>query len=69
MRQLRLLAAFVWDFVVGDDWITAVGVVVAVAGTALLADATHSDWWTLPLAVVVLLSWSLWRVVCPRSED
>ncbi len=40
----------VWDFVVGDDWVLAAGVVAALAITALLA-----AWWITPLAVLGLL--------------
>lgn len=61
---MRLIVAFlngVWDFVVGDDWRTAVGVVLALALTALLAAVGVAAWWTMPLAVVVLLALSLRR--------
>ncbi len=36
MRAVKALGAFCYDFVVGDDWKIAVGVLVAVAVTALL---------------------------------
>jgi len=51
----------VWDFVVGDDWRTAAGVVLALALTALLATATVAAWWVMPLAVLVLLGLSIRR--------
>jgi hypothetical protein len=54
-------ALAVWDFVVGDDWITAVGVVVAIAATAVLASAGAAAWWLMPAAVVALLAHSLVR--------
>jgi hypothetical protein len=47
---------FLWDFVVGDDWLVAAGVVAALAVTALL-----DVWWLMPLAVVALLYVSLRR--------
>ena len=50
------LARFFYDFVVGDDWRVAVGVVVAVAVTAAVA-----TWWLLPLAAAGLLLLAVWR--------
>jgi hypothetical protein len=57
---------FWYDFVVGDDWTVAVGVVIALAGTALLAGGGIAAWWLLPLAVVLLLGLSLRRASRPR---
>jgi hypothetical protein len=54
---LARTAMAVWEFIVGDDWITAVGVVVALALTALLAGA----WWIMPASVLLLLAFSLRR--------
>ncbi len=51
----------VWDFVVGDDWLVALGVAVAIAATALVATSTVPAWWVLPVAVVGLLADSLRR--------
>ncbi len=51
----------VWEFVVGDDWRTAVGVVLALALTALVASATSSAWWVMALAVLGLLARSISR--------
>jgi len=61
----RLLSAFeaVWEFVVGDDPVTALGVVVALGATALIAGAGAPAWWVMPLAVLVLLALSLRRAV------
>jgi hypothetical protein len=61
MRRLQALARFIWDFVVGDDWRIAAGVVVALALTALVAGTTVAAWWILPVAVAVLLAASVWR--------
>ena len=58
---LRSFGAFWWDFVVGDDWRTAVGVVTALAATALLAGTGVPAWWLLPLAVLGLFAASLHR--------
>jgi hypothetical protein len=68
MTRASILLAGVWDFVVGDDWRTALGVVVALALTALLADAAISAWWVMPLAVLVLLALSIRRAVRGASR-
>jgi hypothetical protein len=51
----------IWDFIVGDDWVTAAGVVVAGAATAALESAGIAAWWLIPLAVAFLLTRSLVR--------
>jgi hypothetical protein len=51
----------VWDFIVGDDWATAAGVVLALGITALLDEAA-SAWLITPIAVAILLMASIWRV-------
>ncbi len=61
MRLLRAFAAFWYDFIVGDDWVVAVGVVLALAATAGLVHAGIAAWWLLPIAVLALLGLSLLR--------
>jgi large-conductance mechanosensitive channel len=61
MRMLRAFLSFWYDFIVGDDATIAVGVVVALAATAILASLHVPAWWLLPVAVVVLLGLSLRR--------
>ena len=61
MSRLRALGAFVWEFVIGDDWRVAAGVVVAIGVTALVATTKVAAWWILPAAVVLLLALTLWR--------
>jgi hypothetical protein len=51
----------VWDFIVGDDWPTAVGVVLALAATALIADGNAAAWVVMPVSVLGLLAFSLRR--------
>ena len=58
---MRRAALSVWDFVVGDDWVTAAGVVVAGAATAALQSAGVTAWWLIPVAVVLLLTRSVAR--------
>jgi hypothetical protein len=61
MRYVVGFFRFWYEFIVGDDWLVAVGVVVALALTWLLAHNDVSAWWVMPVAVVVLLLSSLWR--------
>ncbi len=64
MRWVRSFLAFWYDFIVGDDWTVAVGVVIALALTAALAHLAHLPvWWLLPAAAVALLAFSLRRAV------
>jgi phosphate/sulfate permease len=60
-RALRAFLSFWYDFIVGDDATIAVGVVVALAVTAILARSHVPAWWLLPVAVLVLLGLSLRR--------
>jgi len=53
----------VWEFVVGDDWLSALGVVLALACTALLADVAIPAWWVMPPAIVGLLALSVGRAM------
>jgi hypothetical protein len=61
MGFIRRFGLFWYDFIVGDDWTVAVGVVIALAGTALLAHANVPAWWLVPAATAVLLIASLLR--------
>ncbi len=61
LAKLRGFGAFWYDFVIGDDWRVAVGVIAALAVTYAIARSTPSVWWILPVAVVLLLPMSLWR--------
>lgn len=61
MTAVRRAVLAVWDFIVGDDWRTALGVVLALGVTALVAETSVPAWWIMPAAVVVLLAMSLRR--------
>ena len=66
--RLRRFGAFWYDFVVGDDWRVAVGVVVALGLTYVLSTVSSiPSWWVLPVAVVILLTLSLRRAIQPRG--
>jgi hypothetical protein len=61
MSRIEPVLRFLWDFVVGDDWRIALGVVIALGVTALVTDTSVSAWWILPLAVAAVLGLSVWR--------
>ena len=61
MSHLRAFGRFWWNFVVGDDWRVAAGIVVAVGITWALSHNGVNAWWLLPLAVDLLLAAPLWR--------
>jgi hypothetical protein len=59
--RIRAFAAFWYDFVIGDDWLVAAGVVVSLAITYALSRTAVPAWWLVPLSLVLLLPVSLWR--------
>jgi hypothetical protein len=59
--RIRAFAAFWYDFVIGDDWLVAAGVVISLALTYALSQAAVPAWWLVPLFLVLLLPVSLWR--------
>jgi hypothetical protein len=61
--RLRAFGAFWWDFIVGDDWRIAAGVVAAFVVTAVLAHNDIAAWWVTPLAALGMLAASLAQVV------
>ncbi len=56
MKHIVAFGRFWWDFVVGDDWLAAAGVTVALGVTAAVA-----TWWILPPAVAIVLAATLYR--------
>ena len=61
MTWIARIARGIWEFIVGDDWRVAIGVVVALGVTAVVAGAGAAGWWIMPPAVVLLLADSLRR--------
>ena len=59
MKWIRQFAMFWYDFIIGDDWRIAVGVVVTITGVFALAHHGANWWWLLPFAVAVLLAVSV----------
>jgi hypothetical protein len=68
MTRIRAFLLAIWEFVVGDEWRTAVGVALAIALTALIASAGISAWWVMPLAVLGLLALSIRRAARGSSR-
>lgn len=56
MNRIAAFGRFWWDFVVGDDWVAAAGVVLGLLLTAVLG-----GWWVLPIAVAIVLTMSVLR--------
>ena len=67
MRRIRDMAVGIWEFVAGDDWVSAAGVAVALGVTALIGDSDDS-WFIMPLAVAVLLALSIRRRARPSER-
>ena len=61
MTRVWRAALGFWDFIVGDDWISAAGVVAGIGATAIVASAGVAAWWVLPVAVIAILALSLRR--------
>jgi hypothetical protein len=61
MKYGVALVRFWYDFVIGDDWLIALAVVIAMGLAGLLAYDDVNAWWLLPLAVFAMLCLSLWR--------
>jgi hypothetical protein len=56
VTHIAAFGRFWWDFVVGDDWVAAAGVIAGLALTAALA-----AWWVMPIAVAIVLTMSVLR--------
>jgi hypothetical protein len=64
--RLRAFLAFVYDFVIGDDWVVAAAVVAGLAVTYAVSQTSVPSWWVMPALLVVLLPTSLWRATRRR---
>jgi hypothetical protein len=61
IARLRAFGAFWYDFIVGDDWRIAIVVAAALGVTFAVSKTSIPAWWVLPVAIVLVLPWSLWR--------
>jgi len=57
----RSFGAFWYDFVIGDDWRVAAGVVIGLLVTYGVSQTSVPAWWILPVGVAGFLGGSLWR--------
>jgi hypothetical protein len=62
---VRALGRFLYDFVIGDDPVVAVLVVVAIGAAWLLHRAGTDAWWAVPAVVAAALGLSVWRGAGP----
>ncbi|HEY8673647.1 MAG TPA: hypothetical protein VIM76_07795 [Candidatus Dormibacteraeota bacterium] len=68
--RLKAFGLFWYDFIIGDDWSVAAGVVIALALVALVSRTSAPAWWILPIVVVGLLPVSVWREIrAKRRKD
>ena len=70
MNFIRGFLAFWYDFIVGDDWVVAAGVVVLLAAAGVLAHVSlqTTAWRLTPVGVAVVLAASLWRGARPSGH-
>jgi hypothetical protein len=62
IAKVRAFGAFWYDFIIGDDWRVALGVVLAFAGTWVVTRSTTiAAWWIVPAVVAVVLPMSIRR--------
>ncbi len=68
MRWFGRFGRFWYDFIVGDDWRVAAGVVVAAALTFVLAHHGINVWWLLPVVALGILAVSITRATRPSRR-
>jgi apolipoprotein N-acyltransferase len=59
MKRVRAFGLFWWDFIVGDDYRIALGVVLLFGLLAGVSHAGWALWWLAPLGILGLLSASV----------
>jgi hypothetical protein len=58
---LAAFGRFWYRFIVGDDWVIAVAIALALVADYFLLRAGYSAWWLLPVVVIGVMAVSLWR--------
>ena len=67
IRRIRAFGAFWYDFIIGDDWVVALGVTLALAITFAVSRSTDAPvWWIIVVAVAILLPLSVFRATRHR---
>ncbi len=67
MNYVKDFALFWYRFIIGDDWVGASVIFVGFIGTYELVRANVNAYWFLPLAVLISLSISLFRLAAKRK--
>ena len=67
--RLNGLVKFWYRFFVGDDWIVAAGVVVALGLTYLSTKLIAHTFWIVPAVALILLAASVFRAAGTRKTD
>jgi hypothetical protein len=65
-RRVRAFLAFLYDFVIGDDWRIAAAVVAGLAVTYAVSQTSVPSWWVMPALLVIVLPATLWRATRKR---
>ena len=65
--KLRAFGVFWYDFIVGDDWLVALGVLIALTITYAAGRITDAPvWWIVVVTVAILLPLSVFRATRDR---
>lgn len=68
MKYFKQFLKFWYNFIVGDDWRIALGVIAGLTIVGLLINYARIEvWWLFPLLVITLLTLSLWHTVSRSS--
>ncbi len=68
MNHLTTFGRFWYDFIIGDDWRLALGVVITITVVAVAAHHGTDCWWLLPLGVAALLTMSVTHATRQRRQ-
>jgi hypothetical protein len=68
LLSVKKFGAFWFDFLIGDDWRGTVIVLAAFTLTHQLAGENLVSWWVLPLGIVILLPYNLFRVTKAKKS-
>lgn len=59
--KIKAFGMFWWDFIVGDDWVSAAGVAIGIVATAYLAHHGVNAWLLMPLVAIAVMYLTLRR--------
>ncbi len=68
MSRIATFGRFWYDFIIGDDWRLALGVVFIISVVTVAAHHGVDLWWLLPVAVAALLTVSVTHAPRPRRQ-